>query len=799
MRPAAPLHQHGPRAGGRYSRGVARPPSFSPALVAVLATLAAAFAMVAGVAGPSSALPAVSDGESLSRALATTAWAAPRARAADPSPLKVSIDSLSPSYVPRSGPIRVTGSVTNRDDQTWLAVNIYPFASAAPMTTRAELAAATLTDPILPVGDRITTEGYYDSIGDIEPGATLQFSLAVPRSALTSQTGEPIEEPGVYWFGVHALGESTDGRDTNADGRARTFLPLVPASIKRSTDTALVIPLRRDISYDADGSLEGVEGWTRTLSAEGKLRSLVDFGVAAGSRPITWLVDPALPDAVRKLVAGNAPRSMAPTQSEEPDDTQTPAEPGETGFADPAESAVPDPTPSEGDTGDGSTGDDEVVDEATAAAAQAGSAWLDRLREALSASQILALPYGDLDVAAAAAHDPSLYESARERSTDFLEPGGLRTSAGLGSPSGYLSAAGIAAAEPGSTVLVTDRMFGADPPGVATVEGHQLVVTSSGAAAGGPGPGDPLAPVNLRQRILSEAALRLLSPGGKPLVVVLPADWTPPSASGFFEGLDVDWVDLSSLAEASARRGTPVDVEALDYPPLQSRRELDAASFDSASRLVDSGEALQNVLTLNDEVASVVADQAFNSLSYSSRLHPDAVRAEVDSSRSWIDAKLRMIEIDAPRGVTLSSSSGRFAATITNGLDQPVTVSIDYLADEPFTIDPPAPVEVGANGRATILLNAHASTLGVHSVTLVVTDSEGTPLGSSDQLTVRSAQFSKVIWLILGTGCALLFVAIVIRLFRRIRRARTPPDEPAEPAEPADAGAAPDAGAEPSR
>ena len=51
----------------------------------------------------------------------------------------------------------------------------------------------------------------------------------------------------------------------------------------------------------------------------------------------------------------------------------------------------------------------------------------------------------------------------------------------------------------------------------------------------------------------------------------------------------------------------------------------------------------------------------------------------------------------------------------------------------------------------------------------MLTDSEGTPLGSSDSLPIRSNRVSNVIWLILGTGLALLFGTIVVRLFRRIR------------------------------
>ena len=99
-----------------------------------------------------------------------------------------------------------------------------------------------------------------------------------------------------------------------ADGRARTFLPYVPPTTPGSIKTALVLPLRHFLPYAADGSLEELDHWQRTLRLGGRLRDLVDFGASAGSRPVTWLVDPALPDAVRRLAAGNPARSLAPTE-----------------------------------------------------------------------------------------------------------------------------------------------------------------------------------------------------------------------------------------------------------------------------------------------------------------------------------------------------------------------------------------------------------------------------------------------------------------------------------------------------
>jgi hypothetical protein len=254
-------------------------------------------------------------------------------------------------------------------------------------------------------------------------------------------------------------------------------------------------------------------------------------------------------------------------------------------------------------------------------------------------------------------------------------------------------------------------------------------------------------------------------------VVVLPSYWTPGSTAGFFEGLDQDWIHLTTVADVASGRAQDVDPGALDYPRGQQALELPGTNFSSARRLVRAGETLQNALTDNTSVADIVEGQAMASTSFGHRVSPAATRAATDRSRSWIEQQLGSIQIDAPRAVTLSSRSGRFAATLTNGLDEPVTVRIRALTDEPDAIRGPEKVEIGPGGRTTVLLNASFSTLGVHNVTLYVTDSDNRPLGSSDQVPIRSAQVSQVIWLILGTGVALLFGAIAVRLVRRVRAA----------------------------
>jgi hypothetical protein len=273
---------------------------------------------------------------------------------------------------------------------------------------------------------------------------------------------------------------------------------------------------------------------------------------------------------------------------------------------------------------------------------------------------------------------------------------------------------------------------------------------------------------------------------------VVPHDWNPSDGSGaFFSGLDPGWLDLTSV-QAVSRAAPPTTVvgATLRYPRWQKAAELDQPNFDSADKLIRSGAALQNLLTLNNLVSGTVTDQALGTVSYYARTRPIENRASADGSRVWIESRLRRVRVEVPgRAVTLSSSSGRFQATVTNDLDQPVTVTITARADDRLTIDSPPTIDVPANRRVAVLLTARTNENGIHEVTLVVSDKRGTPLGATTGLTIRSAQVSNVIWLFVGIGCALLFGAIGVRLFRRVRNARRAPQEAGD--SPDDDGAEP--------
>ena len=456
----------------------------------------------------------------------------------------------------------------------------------------------------------------------------------------------------------------------------------------------MVIPLRHQLVYTDDGSLDDLAGWTQTLSQGGRLRSLVDFGANSGDRTVTWAVDPGLVDAVRRLADGNPPRSLAPNLQVGQEDGEDECARGPVCEHHPDRGAHRDSDGGGGRAPPDSPLDLDELDPVVQAAAQAAQAWLARLGEAMRPEdQVMSLPYGDVDVAAAAAHDPQLYERAVARAGTTLPGFDVTTTPVLSSPSGYLTGQAIRGAVPGSTILLTDAMFDDPAPALADTEGHKVVVTSSAAGEGGPGPGSRTSITAMRQRLLSEAAVRFLRGGQEPLTMVVPHDWNPSDGSGsFFSGLDATWLDLTSV-QAVSQAATPTTVvgATLRYPKWQEAAELDQRELrlgrradPQRGRPAEPAHPQQRGLRHRHRPGPrhrVVL-----------RPHrPIENRASADGSRVWIETRLGRVHVEAPRAVTLSSSSGRFQATVSNDLDQPVTVTIDAQADDRLTIDGPQP------------------------------------------------------------------------------------------------------------
>jgi hypothetical protein len=664
--------------------------------------------------------------EAYGAAAASPATAPP---VADDSALAVEIASLSPSVVPQRGPVLVSGAVTNTTDETWQGINVYPCTSRSPMTTAAELAAAAESDPELAVCERTAS---FVTIDELAPGQTARYRIRVPRDEL----GIP-DQQGVYWFNVQALGASSEGRDVVSDGRARSFLPLVDRGTD-PVDITLVVPIRHTTVRDVEGRVAEPDAWGADLAPGGRLYDVLSFLEGTGSSPVALLIDPAVPDAVRQLAEGNAPRDLAGADAEQ----------------------EADPSP---------------LDEPTREVAQE---WLDRFVEVAGDNRLLVLPYGDLDLAATARFSPALYGRSVRQSEMVLDSLDLSGTPAVSPPSGLLSDAALAlvSGEDPTVLLSSEALPGeeGDPatlPTAAEVAGVPVGVYDLGVATGGPGPNDRLAPVALRQRMLAEAAIRAATGDERPLLVNLPGDFDPGSSSGdFFTGLDRPYVDLGALVQTGPDEPTRLD--ALDYPQRQEERELSAGNLDTAQQLVDAGEVLDRLLPDNDTISARVLREALAASSYQVRDNADTAGLTAQQSVVWITSRLEKVTISAPPFVILSSGAGPFAVTVSNGLDHRVRLRILARTDGELVIRAPETIALEAGASRTINLSAKADSIGVHPVQLVTTDDQGTPLGSEAEISIRSNKVGRIIWVVMGAGVGILFLAIAIRLIRRVRTAR---------------------------
>jgi hypothetical protein len=654
-----------------------------------------------------------------------TGGSAMRHAVAAPSPLGVTMDVLTPGVVPRRAPVVVRGRVINRSSATWTDINVYACTSHQPLTSSAEISAAAATDSATVTCGRTSV---FTTIKSIAPGQSKRYRLRVERDQLGIGT-----TPGVYWFSVQALGSSPEGRDSTPDGSVRSFLPLVerPAT---ASEVSLVLPLRRDTAHSFDGRLVDPEGWADDLGPGGRLANVLNLAEQAPAGSVSLLTDPAVVAAARQIAGGNLPRSLGPTQ------------------------VAPKP-------------DIDAVSRSAAAA------WVERFRTLAASQRVLALPYGDLDIAAATDEDASLVARALDQSQALFRELDLTADLVVAPPSGVLPSSALAALNR-AIVLLSDAALPEDVaasdgvPDAVISNGNPVRVYSASLASGGPGPTNGLRAIALRQRILADAAVRALDDDDRPMLVVLP-DLADPGANAeeFFDELDRNFIDLGTSLAGSEDKP---EVGDLSYSPRQAGRQIDSALFPYVDQLVDLGHSLDVLLPQVDDVAGTAVREALSAASYQA-VEDDgssaSTLAALSSAVNWFSSRLDQVTIDAPRFVILSSRTGLFAMTVTNELDQPIRISVRATTDNSLVIRAPRTIDVPAASSRTVNLSAEATAIGVHSVVLVATDANGRTIQKSEPISIRTNNSGRVIWVIMGGGAALLFGAIILRLIRR-RKAR---------------------------
>lgn len=689
----------------------------------------------------------------------------PRVAARDTgrAPLAVSIDSITPSTLPVRGNLTVTGEITNRSREEWTDLQVFLLMSDTPMTTSTELEEATASPEADEVGARITAPGLYAEVPDLAPGQSTSYSLSVPRDNL------PVAGPGVYWLGVHVLGTNEDGRLDGADGRARTFIASMPASGPR-TKLSLVLPLRGVVRRTSDGRIANLGAWNRALADDGRLARLLDLAESASpATPVTWLVDPAVLDAVASLAEGNPGFDLTPTDQEAGgSESPSPDVPSETpGPTEPDESSAAKP-----------------LEELTEAQTEQASTWLSTFVDTAATQTVLTLPYGDVDVATLMRGNfGSVLERANELSDKLVAELGVDATPVVAPSDGLFPEVGLKNLDPGRTLLLDRDAVDTDATAVRLRQGTQAVLTSDVARVGGPAPTRPFDALALRQRILAEAAVHSLGDQARqPLVVPTPDLWDAgddQQASAFFSGLDVPWIRGIDVPTAQAVARTEDYDGQLAYSRTVRRREIPVGNVLATQELDTSGTVLADLLTRNDTIDDQVGRAAMLGSSTNARPHPRRGLVMTRRIAEDMHQRLSSVYVEGTPLVTMSSQSGNFQVTVVNELQEPVTVGIEArTGSDELQIRAPDMVSLGPGQRASVRLAVTSTGTGVHSVLISPTTRDGRPLGRSTQVKVRSSQVGLVIWLIMGTGAAVFVAAIIRRIVGRVRTRRQQAEQP---------------------
>lgn len=725
-------------------------------------------------------------------------------------PLSVSITRLTPSTLPRRGRVTISGTVTNDSDVEWSDLTVYAATSATPVTTPEELAAAEAGPPSVEPADyqRLVDPDLFARVPDLAPGESTRYRLSLPRRSLELPTA-----PGLYRLGVQVLGTEEAGRAEGADGRARVLIASVPQT-RRTTRTPLsvAVQVRRRTVRTATGQVDYVRGWQRTLGRQGRLRQVVGLLRSAGDFPVTAVLDPAVVEAAGSLAEGNTGFNLAETTVDGVDEvagtiTDADAAPDDSGDSD-------DSDDSEGPAGDlaGESGTEAAVD---------AISWLQEFRGAARDIDVMAVPYGDLDVGAAARHgSEDLVGRSVAAGISLLSAYGVQATGVIAPYHGRLGAPSAAATPRGVPMLVDRRTFvtalvdgdeeqvlGTPPATVPTTltaaSGSTIWTYAPLRSPAGGSAGDSA--LEMRQRILARGALHALNQPDQPLVVVLPPQWNPGAAwarSDFFDGLRTRWLrparldtltpdpvpvvsaepdptpDATVTPEATAADPTdptePTAALALQYPRRQLRVEVPREVFTAARRLTRTGEVVGGLVVDGDALAPRIQRQAMLGSSFHTRGRVAGMVGRLRAADNVLSSRVRDVEVLAPRFVRMSSESGSFLVPVVNRLDVPVRVQLRPQVSGPgLTLDVPEPTVVEPRTRQPIRVAARAGTIGIRSVRVDLVTAAGDRLYEGPTFSIRSSQVARWVWVAMAIGSALLFLTIVVRIVRRVRSRRS--------------------------
>jgi hypothetical protein len=713
-----------------------------------------AMALLTGAALLTGVLQTVGAGGALATAPEAPAKAASGSRTAS-----LSLDTLTPRIPAKGDTVTVTGTVTNDGRSTItgparIAVHV---GSGGPLPTRSALNSAATRVDYNSAQDGYEINGQTVDVPDLPAGHSTPFSIKIPVSSL-----------GLGASGVYMLGISLDGRDSaepwdHVLGIKRTFLPwYADGGSAKSSQISYLWPLidRPHIAASGDSDSQQSplfldDDLAQELKPGGRLGRMVDL---ARNLQVTWVIDP---DLLATVEAMTKPYRVAG--------------PG-------------------GDTTHTTPGTGSAV----------ANAWLNSLKSAVAGAQVVALPFGDPDIASLAHQGKGVASNLRLLSTgtalgkttvdNIL---GTRSTTDVAWPvDGAIDPSIVSVARSGGAhqiITRSDSLRESESldytPNAARPIGGGMTAVVSDASLSTAFDGSLSKPqdANLAiQDFLAQTLMITMQAPDKQRTIVVAPQRTPTVAQATAMADAITATDAGSWASTidfgTAAKAHP-DPRANHkvpssraYPNSLRKQELSSTTFDQIHLDQLNLNGFVIILTIKDRVTVPFRNAMLRAMSTGWRGDPHGEAVYRNAIGVYLQNLMGAVRILDKHQLTLSGRSGTIPITVKNDLNQPITGLVLRLTSG-INIrlkihNPDQPISIGAGHTRTLKFQTTASANGPAQISAGLYTQNGALYGSNNgaiSFKVKITNVTDLVMLIIAAGLLLLVLAGV-RIYRQRKR-----------------------------
>ncbi|MFI1964467.1 DUF6049 family protein [Streptomyces pathocidini] len=665
----------------------------------------------------------------------------------------VAINSLTPVSPTKNDTLTVKGTVTNDGSATITGGRI-GLRLGPTLNSRSAIDTAAKRTGFSSAADGNEVGGKNGTVNipSLRAGASDTFSLSVPIEDLD------LDARGIYQLGVSLTGQTKNQPYRQVLGMERTFLPWQPSAVDRKTRLSFLWPLTSSTHLAAktesdpqqtrifrDDSLAG------EIAPGGRLQQMVALGKGL---PVTWVVDPDLLATVEAMT-----RSYKIQQP------------------------------------DGSTeaGKNQAV----------AKQWLDDLQKAVGSREVVALPFGDPDLASLAhrgkdvpgalGHLKSATDLASKTvetivgvkpSTDFAWPveGAIDTSV-----VDVATSAGAHNVITRSDSLHETGGLPYSPTAARPIgRGNTAVVADSRLSKGFEGDLARAEESTLAvQRFLAQTLMvTMQAPDRQRSIVVAPqrvptAGQARTMAEAIAGLADARWTEPLDLGDAAKAKPDPSATTQVpgpgSYPGSLRREELPTRTFQDMQRAQNSLDRFKVILSQKDRVVTPIGNAIMRQMSASWRGDAQDATAYRDSVQGYLTDLSREVQLVQKSTQTLSGRSATIPVTVRNNLVQGVEgMKLVLQSSQPnrLEVDEEQTVRIEGGHSQSVKFDTTANANGTVWVTARLYAKDGTPYGAPMRFKVKVTEITSTVMLVIAGGVLLLVLAGIRMYTQRKRAAR---------------------------